>query len=62
MFNVELSIRCGHMRSNVSGNNAKDMWRAILSISYKASQNGMIYDVLHVVDTLSRFNVRDAPR
>ena len=35
------------------------MWRTILGISYKASQNGTIYDVLHVVDTLSSFNVRD---
>lgn len=36
------------------------MWldgRAILSISYKLSQNGMIYDVMHVVDTLSRLTV-----
>jgi len=38
------------------------MCKAILSISYKASQNGIIYDVMHVVGTLSRNNRQNRHR
>jgi hypothetical protein len=38
------------------------MCKAILSISYKASQNGIIYDVMHVVGTLSRNDRQDRHR
>jgi hypothetical protein len=58
MLSVELSIKCSHMHK-CKGDNAKDMWRAVQSISYKRHHD---IQCEHVVDTLPHFNVRDAPR